>query len=322
MRATAIAHPNIALVKYWGNRDETLRLPANGSISMNLEALFTRTAVDFQEGLAADEVRFAGGPAGAEMSARVSEHLGRIRALAKSSLFARVDTENNFPLGCGIASSASAFAALTVAACAAAGLALEEKQLSRLARLASGSACRSVPTGFVEWQVGSGDSDSFASSLLPPSYWNLRDLVAVVDRRPKAVSSSEGHRSAWSSPFYRRRIDSAPNRLEACRRSLIDRDFGRLAEVVEQDCLLLHSVLVTSTPPLMYWKPSTVEIIQRVRRWRDQGLPIAFSIDAGANVHCLTPGDSAPAALDRLREIPGVLEVLQTDPGGPAVLTV
>jgi len=321
VRATATAHPNIAFIKYWGNRDENLRLPANGSISMNLESLATRTTVDYPEGLGADEVCFAGRPAGPEMSARVVDHLGRIRTLAKSPLFARVDTDNNFPLACGIASSASAFAALTLAACAAIGLALDQKELSRLARLASGSACRSIPGGFVEWQPGSGDSDSFATSLLPAGHWNLTDLVVVVDRQPKAVSSSEGHRSAWSSPLYRLRVDSAPSRLEACRRSLFDRDFTALAEIVEEDSLLLHSVLMTSTPPLVYWKPITVEIIQYVRRWRGQGLPIAFSVDAGANVHCLTPGESAQEALGRLQQIPGVLEVLQAEPGGPAALT-
>jgi diphosphomevalonate decarboxylase len=320
MRATAIAHPNLALIKYWGNRDERLRLPANGSISMSLGSLFTRTTVDFREGLGADEVFFASRSASPEMSARVVDHLERIRALAKSPVFARVDSENNFPLASGIASSASAFAALTLAASAAIGLCLDQKGLSRLARQGSGSACRSIPGGFVEWQAGSGDLDSFATSILPPEHWNLTDLVVVVDRHPKVVTSSEGHRSAWSSPLYRLRVDSTPMRLDACRRALFDRDFAALGQIVEEDCLLLHSVMMTSTPPLLYWKPMTVEIIQAVRRWRAQGLAIAFSIDAGANVHCLTPGDSAREALDRLQRVPGVLEVLPAEPGGPAAL--
>lgn len=320
MKATAIAHPNIAFIKYWGNRDEFLRLPANGSISMNLSGLATRTTVEFREGLKADAVFLAGQPAGPELSVRVVDHLSRIRARASRSLFARVDTENSFPLGCGIASSASGFAALTVAACAALGLALDPQELSGLARLASGSACRSIPGGFVEWQPGSGDSDSFATSLLPPEHWKLTDLVVVVDRQPKAVSSSEGHRTAWTSPLYRVRVDSSPKRLEECRKSLFERDFGKLTEIVEEDCLLLHAVLLTSAPPLVYWTAKTVEIIQLVRRWRAQGLAIAFSIDAGANVHCLTPAESAAEALHKLQEVPGVLEVLRAEPGGPATL--
>jgi diphosphomevalonate decarboxylase len=320
MRATAIAHPNIALIKYWGNRDEFLRLPAHGSISMNLGGLETRTTVEYPDGLGVDEVFFAGHPASPEIATRVIEHLKRIRALAGKPAFARVETENNFPLAAGLASSASGFAALTLAASTAIGLVLDSRDLSRIARQASGSACRSIPGGFVEWHPGTGDLDSFATSLLPPEHWAIRDLVVIVDRQRKAVSSSDGHRSAWSSPLFRLRVDTAPRRLEACRRALFGRDFEQLAEVVEEDCLLLHSVMMTSAPPLLYWGPQTVDVLHRVRNLRAQGFPIAFSIDAGANVHCLTLEEHAPRALTQLEAIPGVLEVLRATPGGPAVL--
>ncbi len=174
--ATALAHPNIALIKYWGNRDDALRLPANGSISMNLTGLYTRTTVSFQPSLPFDELvinaREVTGPA----LDRVAGILGLVRAMAGFDVQAEVVSENNFPSGAGIASSASAFAALAMAASAAADLKLGERELSRLARRGSGSACRSIPGGFVEWQMGTGDGDSFAFSIAPADHWPLGGL--------------------------------------------------------------------------------------------------------------------------------------------------
>ena len=160
LTATAIAFSNIALIKYWGNRDDTLRLPSNGSISMNLDGLETRTCVSFDPLLPADDLTINGMHSSRIALERVSQVLDVVRRKAGINLFAQVESESNFPAGAGIASSASAFAALALAATKAAGLDLAEAELSRLARRGSGSACRSVPGGFVEWAAGTSDADS------------------------------------------------------------------------------------------------------------------------------------------------------------------
>ena len=178
--ATAQAFPNIAFIKYWGNRDEALRMPANGSISMNLDGLFTRTTVSFQPSLPFDELVINGRDVSGPGLGRVSAILDLIRGMAKIEEQAEVVSENNFPSGAGIASSASAFAALALAAGKAAGLNLSERELSRLARRGSGSAARSIPTGFVEWQAGTSDEDSFAFSIAPPEHWALTDCIAII----------------------------------------------------------------------------------------------------------------------------------------------
>ena len=167
LSASAIAHPNIAFIKYWGNRDDTLHLPASGSLSMCLEELTTRTSVTFDPSLAQDQLTLDGQVMQGEALTRVSGFLDHVRRLAGINTYAQVTSENNFPSGAGIASSASAFAALALAATSALGLDLSEPALSSLARLGSGSACRSIPTGFVEWVPGTCHEDSYAISIAP-----------------------------------------------------------------------------------------------------------------------------------------------------------
>jgi diphosphomevalonate decarboxylase len=316
--ATALAHPNIAFIKYWGNRDESLRLPANGSISMNLDGLFTRTRVQFDPALQGDALRLnkrlVQGP-GLE---RVSALLDLVREEAGTQACADVVSENNFPSGAGLASSASAFAALALAASKAAGLDLNERELSRLARRGSGSAARSVPRGFVEWQAGSGDEDSFAFSIAAPEHWDLVDCIAIVSTASKQTGSTAGHALAGTSPLQQARLTDAPRRLEICRGAILDRDFEALAGVVELDSDLMHAVMMTSSPPLHYWQPASLAVMQAVRGWRAEGVPACYTVDAGPNVHVLCPSAQAHKVAARLRKIPGVGEVLTAGAGGPA----
>ena len=167
--ASAIAHPNIALIKYWGDTDPDLHIPVNGSISLNLKELFTRTIVTFDPKLNQDQFKLNGKQTDGAGLKRVSAFLKRVRQMAGINRFAFVESYNNFPTATGIASSASGFAALSLAASNAAGLDLDEKTLSRLARTGSGSACRSIPAGFVEWQVGEQDKDFMHSQSPHPS---------------------------------------------------------------------------------------------------------------------------------------------------------
>jgi diphosphomevalonate decarboxylase len=318
--ATAISCPNIALIKYWGNRDDLLRIPSNGSISMNLEGLTSRTQVTFNAALPADRLALNGQAIHGNGLLRASGLLERVRRLAGIRSFAEVQSENNFPTGAGIASSASGFAALTLAACAAAGLELAEPDLSRLARTASGSACRSIPAGFVEWQAGEDDQSSFAFTIAPPGHWDLVDCIAIVSRSHKANVSQEGHALAASSPLQAARISGASHRLDLCRAAILQRDFEALAQVVELDSHLMHAVIMTTQPPLFYWHPATVAVMQAVLDWRKSGVPVCYTIDAGPNVHVLCPAPLAAQLREDLRQIPGVFDVLIAHPGGPARL--
>jgi diphosphomevalonate decarboxylase len=316
--ASAVASPNIALIKYWGNRDDTLRLPANSSISMTLGGLETRTAVEFDPGLDDDTLTLNGTPAPPDSHERVRRHLDLIRHLAGLHERAHVVSQANFPTGAGIASSAAAYAALTLAACTASGLDLGPRELSRLARRGSGSAARSVFGGFVEWHAADGDEESFAEPLVPPDHWRLIDLIAIVSWEAKNVGSTPGHALARTSPLQEARLADAPRRLAECRQAIVARDFDRLATVAEQDSNLMHAVMQTSVPPLLYWEPRTLTVMQSVSSWRSLGLSVFYTIDAGPNVHCLCPAEIASEIASRLHGLSGVLDVLSCPPGEAA----
>ena len=317
---TAQAFPNIAFIKYWGNRDNALRLPSNGSISMNLDGLFTRTTVSFQPSLPFDELIINGNEVTGKGLERVSYILDLVRQMAGIKDNAEIVSENNFPAGAGIASSAAAFAALALAGSKAAGLELSEAELSRLARRGSGSACRSIPAGFVEWKMGAGDADSVAESIAPPEHWDLVDCIAIVSASHKKTGSTEGHALAGTSPLQAARVADAVRRIEICRDAILNRDFDSLAHIIELDSDMMHAVMMTSNPPLLYWQAATVEIFHAVREWRADGLPVAYTVDAGPNVHVLCPAEVQKEAASRLRSLPGVVDVLVARAGGPARL--
>ncbi len=301
-RATAAAHPNLALVKYWGQTDAALNLPTNDSISLNLSGATTTTTVTFDAALAADAVFLNGEACDPVTCARVSAHLERVRALAGLERRARVDSYNDFPAGAGVASSASAFAALSLAATRAAGLELDTRALSVLARKGSGSACRSIPGGFVEWVAAETDAASYARQLAPPAHWALRVLTVTFPGQPKAVSSLEGHRAAPTSPFFGARLVAVEGTLATVRRALRERDFAALGCAVEREALSLHALALTSRVAeqpwlsgIIYWQPETVALLRAVQAWRREGIPVYFSLDAGPSVHLLCEAETRPA---------------------------
>jgi diphosphomevalonate decarboxylase len=316
--ATALAHPNIAFIKYWGNRDQDLRLPSTGSISMSLEGLFTRTTVTFSASLKADSLRIGKRQVTGPGLERVSGSLDLVRELAGIHDRAEVVSDNNFPSGTGIASSASAFAALALAASQAAGIVLTQRELSRLARRGSGSASRSIPGGFVEWYMGENDKDSYAESIAPPKHWDLVDCVVIVSKEHKKTGSAEGHPLAPTSPLQAARVEDAPRRLDLCRRALLEQDFEALASIVELDSDMMHAVMMTSTPGLFYWKPASIRVMDAVRKWRKSGVPVFYTVDAGPNIHVICPRKYIGETEKNLRELPGVQKVLVAGVGGPA----
>jgi len=285
---------------------------------MNLDGLYTRTTVSFQPSLPYDELIINGHEVMGTGLDRISYILDIIRGMANIHERAEVISENNFPSGAGIASSASAFAALALAGSTAAGLQLSEPELSRLARRGSGSASRSIPGGFVEWQAGTGDADSFARTIAEPGYWNLLDCVAILSASHKKTGSTEGHSIASTSPLQAARLADAPRRLDICRKTILERDFNAFASIVELDSDMMHAVMMTSTPALHYWKPASLEVMNCVHQWRAEGLQVCYTVDAGPNVHVICPAAEVQTVEKRLREIQGVQDVLVARAGGPA----
>lgn len=313
--SAALSHPNIAFIKYWGNRDNALRIPANGSISMNLASLETRTSIEASPDFQSDSLTLNGRKETGTALERVQAFMDLLREMSGKQYFARVSSENNFPLSTGIASSAAAFAALAAAGSRAFGLDLSKNELSMLARRGSGSASRSIPGGFVEWHAGKRDADSFAESIAPAEHWELWDCVAVVTDQPKKTGSTEGHLLAGTSPLQAVRVQDAPRRLEICRSAILKKDFEALADIIELDSNLMHAVMMTSQPPLMYWSPKSLEIMQEVAKWRKKGIPAAYTLDAGPNVHVICTREYAARVRARLEMIPGVAWVLSSGVG-------
>lgn len=317
--ATSSSNANIAFVKYWGVRDASINLPLNDSLSMNLSDATTVTTVQFGD-FAADSLTIDGQLANAGQTARASRHLDPIRALAGTTARARIVSQNSFPMGTGMASSASGFAALTVAACAALDLDLSERELSALARLGSGSACRSVPGGFVRWHAGHDHASSYAETIAPADHWDLRDVLAVVSAEHKAVGSSEGHRMAHTSPFLEARLADLPRRLKRVTDALLARDIETLGEELEAEAIALHVLSMTSRPPILYWDPATLEIMKLCAVWRSEGVPVFYTLDAGPNVHLICEAGQTQAVTQRLDRLPSVQRVIVNGPAGPTRL--
>lgn len=319
-KATCISCSNIAFIKYWGNRDAALRIPLNDNLSMNLDHATTTTTVEFDAQLNDDQIVVGGTPANDATRARVIAHLNRVRALAQIETKTRVQSQNSFPTGVGIASSASAFAALSVAAMRAAGLELSERELSILARQGSGSAARSIPAGFVEWYTGTKSEESYAVSIAPPAHWDLRDVIAIVSIEEKKVGSTDGHAAAPTGHFLAERINALPSRFQRVRRAILARDLSMLGPAIEEDAVELHMMAMTSVPPIFYWTPGMVRVIQAAQQWRREGLAVYFTLDAGPNVHLICESKDANQVATLAQKIEEVQRVIVNAPGGAARL--
>lgn len=305
MQGIARAHPNIALIKYWGKRDATRNLPAVGSISVTLDELWTTMRVAFDPALPQDELTVDGKRA-AELLPRVSRCLDQVIGADRPR--ARVASECNFPIAAGLASSASAFAALVVAADAAGG-GSPTAELARLAGRASGSAARSLYGGFVE--LANAGDDIEVHTILPAADWPLRVVAAVTSEAPKAVGSTEAMEiSRRTSPFYGRWLEQQAADLDAARDAIAARDFERLAAVAEHNCLKMHSVMWASRPPLTFWNRVTIDCMEAVRNLQDEGVAVFFTIDAGPQVKAVCTADAEPRVAAALGEVPGVRRVI------------
>lgn len=324
MKATAVAPSNIAFAKYWGKKDEILRIPENGSISMTLSNLVTTTTVEFSEDYEKDEVSIdvhLKGVASEESINRVIKHLDLIRKLAKIQTRAKVVSKNNFPTGTGLSSSASGFAALTVAASSAAGLNLPEKELSFLARQGSGSACRSIPSGFVEWVEGDTNETSFAQQIFPANYWNIADVVVIASSEKKDVATSIGQQTAKSSPFMKLRLSRMKEKNKQIKTLIKKKDFQKFGQLVEAEALELHAIMLTQTPPLIYLRQETIVLMKATQKWRSEGLPVYFTLNTGQDVHIICQGKDKEKVASLAKELSITKDVIINTPAQGAHAT-
>jgi diphosphomevalonate decarboxylase len=320
--ATYEAPPNIALVKYWGVRDPERVLPYNSSVSVTLDRLRTRTRVRFLPALADDQVRINGTLATGGPRSAVVRMLDRVREQAGLSARAEVVSDNNFPTASGLASSASGFAALAGAASSAAGLRPTPRELSRLARLGSGSASRSIFGGFVLWRAGTraDGRDSYARCLYGERHWpELVDVVAMVENAPvKEVRSAEAMQATVrTSPDYPGRLDGLPSRIERIVRALGARDADRLFPLVMEECDSFRDVCETTRPPLDYLTPASRAVLAEIRALnRSEGRDVAaYTHDAGAHVHVFTLRRHLARVRRAVAAVPGVRTTLVVRPG-------
>lgn len=320
-RATARAGANIALVKYWGRTDPRLNLPLNDSLSMTLTEACTLTTVAYDEDLRDDEIYLDGERVLDHHASRIRRHMDHIRT-HYYRVHARISTLNSMPMGTGLASSASGFAALTAAAIAAFGEGLPDPdELSVWARRASGSACRSVPGGFVRWRAGTSDDDSFAATVFEPDWWDLRDLCVVLSTATKEIPNHQGHAIAAAHPFMAARQRQLPGRIAAVTAAIAARDLETLGPLVEQESLELQALMASASPAVWYMMPRTLAFIQAVRLWREEGLDAYITLDAGPNPHILCEGHDEAAVLQRIEAAAPGVTVLRNRPG-PGVTLV
>ena len=316
MRAVARAQPNIALVKYWGKRDTRRNLPAVGSISVTLDELYTRMDVELHRDLEADALT-VNGDADTAMLPRVTRCLDRL--LGKERPNANIRSECNFPIAAGLASSASAFAALVVAAASAAGLSLDRGALARRAGAASGSAARSLYGGFVE--LSNRDDDIEVRQLSDAVRWPLSIVVAITASTSKPLSSGEAMEiSRKSSPFYANWVKSQPHDLDAARTAIETRDFAELGAVAEHNCLKMHSVMWASRPAIVYWNSATLSCLQTIRRLQADGIPVFFTIDAGPQLKAVCEPRFETDVREALDATDGVITTMTSGLGDGAAL--
>ncbi|MFH1470427.1 MAG: diphosphomevalonate decarboxylase [Candidatus Micrarchaeota archaeon] len=323
--STYVATPNIAVVKYWGKRDNRLNLPDNGSISVTMdETIKTTTTVEFSRKFPKDSLILNNKPAKENELARAVKVLDAIRARARVNEHARVTSTNSFPTAAGLASSASGFAALACAGTSAAGLNASARELSIFARLGSGSACRSVLGGFVEWKMGSkkDGSDSYATQLASARHWpELRNVIAIVDPGRKKIGSAKGMEiTAKTSKLYPERVKGNPKVLSAMRKAILARDLECFLCLAMRESSHMHAVMLDSFPPIMYLNDTSREIIESILEFNKQkgSICAGYTFDAGPNAHIYTVLKHEKEIREILSGIKGVKETITCRPGnGP-----
>lgn len=310
---TVSAAANIALIKYWGKSSQARNQPATASLSLGMEDLRTSTIVSKAE---ADSIS---GQLDDKGKQRLTRFVNAFRQQFGIEQPLSITTENNFPTASGLASSASGFAAVTLAMSELLKPDLTDREKSQLARQGSGSAARSIFGGFVEVVLS---DNSYAEPIMPASDWPLDIIVAVTQEENKAISSSEAMTvTAATSPMYASWVSTNANDMNLARIALADRDFLKLAEVSEHNCLKMHATMMTSQPAIVYWKPATLSIIHLVSHLRAAGTEVFFTIDAGAQVKLICAPAATETVVKALESIEGISRLIKTRVGGAPVIS-
>lgn len=304
------AHTNIALIKYWGKRNEDLILPVTNSLSLTLQAFYAQTQVEFSESLAHDQFILNGKVQDEKSLEKISHFLDRFRVLAECDSPAQVISNNFVPTAAGLASSSSAFAALACACNQALGLDLNQRQLSILARQGSGSASRSLYGGLVEWERGEKNlSDTSYAKPIDPADWGLAMLIILVNRGEKKISSRQGMRLTMAtSPFYAFWPQTVAEDLAAMKEAIGDRDLNRMGQIMEHNAMKMHATMLASNPSFTYLEGDSIRAINAVKEARQAGFIAYYTMDAGPNVKILCPEAQAKELITFMR---GRLDDLQ-----------
>jgi len=323
-RAVAEARTNIALVKYWGKRgDSALNLPAVGSLSLTLDGLSTRTEVRFDATLPADTLELNGTAETGGALVKVSKFLDLVRAESGMKSRAHVSSANNFPTAAGLASSASAFSALALAATRAAGISVEGRDLSILARKGSGSAARSLFGGFVRLYRGErpDGTDCYAEPLAgrTAEQMDVRMVLGITKKGPKDTLSTDGMKhTAATSPYFAAWVSTSEPDLAEAESAITRGDLEALGVVTEQSALTMHASALASRPAVLYFVGATIEGYRAVVAMRKAGVPAWFTCDAGPHVKALTDAAHAEEVARKLALVPGVIETRVCKPGRAA----
>ena len=327
---TAIGTPNIALIKYWGKRDNKLILPTNSSVSLTLsEGLNTKTSVLFSKKLKSDQFYINGESQNIE-DKEIAERfdiVNKLRSLAHTNSHVLVVSKNSFPTSSGFASSASGIATLTFAASKALGLEISQREMSIIARMGSGSSCRSIFGGIVEWKKGEkkDGSDSYAEQIVDERYWpELNNIVAIVTDAKKKVSSRSGMRQTVENGIlYKARMDYIDGAVKELIDAVRKRDFSALATITMRDSNNMHATMLDTWPPIMYMNDYSKEIIYKIQELNESEGKIiaAYTFDAGANPHIITTEKYASEVLNIMKSMDFVKKTMRLKAGrGPRLL--
>lgn len=311
--ASAKAHTNIALIKYWGKKDEQLIIPQNSSLSITLDEFYTQTTVTFDDTLLEDEFSINNKKI---VDTKITNFLNLVKQQAGITEFAKVNSYNHVPMAAGFASSASAYAALAGAASKAAGLNLSMTDLSRLARKGSGSACRSIFGGFVEWHGGTDDVSSYAEQIPGIDNFGISILALTVNTNQKSISSRQGMQlSVDTSPYYSQWVKQADLDLIDIKQAIADKDFTKLGNISELNAMRMHALTISADPDFTYFNGGTLSIIEEVKQLRKAGIECYYTIDAGPNVKLICQNKDVTFINDHFKKFIGTDNVTVTKPG-------
>ncbi len=326
MKTTAIAHPNKALVIYWGNKNDALRIPNRSSLSVTLQGL--NHPLDYIVSLRTlgpsperDKVIIDGIEDKGEIYSYFVSHLNAMRGYTGFKDKVEVSTRKSFPVGSGLAGSAASASALAEAFAGLIGKSDDTRLKSIMARRGSGSASRSVFGGFVVWQKGNAndDSSSFAKQLFNENHWDLRNIIAVVSSNPKKIRSIDGMKLSAKTcpqPIYSNFVSVANTHIEQISAALLARDLSRIGALYEEENHLFRQVCINTMPSLDYWAKATHDILDKISTLRKEGIAAYAGTDAGPNVHVFTMPKYVERVIKSVQEVEGIEDIIHCRVGG------